>query len=168
MNVSPLEVIEYIKSAELARGRPPISTDGEIGVYDQGECAALFLMLKKIFPQAQPFKVHTICGRSGLMIIKHILTEIDDVFYDINGVADVSLNKNGYTWNKPNSTNGKIYYVSNATNEIIGENLGNHTTNKNFRSGTPLDKDVGLIAREQDKKKDREMISNVTREFSRD
>ena len=47
--------------------------------YTEGSCFKLYLILKEVFPNAEPWY-------NG--IVGHVLTEIDGTLYDINGVVE--------------------------------------------------------------------------------
>lgn len=63
----PLTIIRTIRE----------SFTGSVEVYTQGSCYKFYLILKSIFPQSEAYYDND-----------HVITEIDGLFYDINGKAN--------------------------------------------------------------------------------
>ena len=57
------------------------SFGGSVAIYTQGNCYHFYEILKSIFPEAEPYE-------SG----GHVLTKIDDNYYDIRGKLKANIN----------------------------------------------------------------------------
>lgn len=58
-------------------------------IYSQGSCYQFYRILKYLFPKAKPYVVGFYNHQLNKEVMEHIVTEIDSVLYDINGVFNI-------------------------------------------------------------------------------
>ena len=126
-----MAVINFLIKREMQRGgmferNEDVSYDmsGEQGVkaaYHGGLCGNLFLVLKECFPEAESYQIH-----DPDYIKDHILTKIDNVYYDINGVyTSAELKKKLEGW---------MGCPTEAILEPIDDEILKDSVNKNWQS----------------------------------
>lgn len=91
--MKPLEFIDLLRNSDVYIK----------SIYSMGGCYQFHLILKRLFPEADPHLIGQYNRATGKVCWGHVVTEINGVYYDINGIFE--MNKTRFDHIKPLENN---------------------------------------------------------------